>query len=113
MELGDDPRQFQRLLKSLVEARRPVGALEMALVEDIALLLCKKARLDRSELAVQVSNLHHHDLERDKLFIKVGHLQQRRGGVRGAGKGPAPLPGLAREVRAGAGLSDQPYGHDR
>jgi hypothetical protein len=31
LELGDDPRQFQRLLKSLVEARRPVGGLEMAL----------------------------------------------------------------------------------
>ena len=73
LELGDDPRQFQRLLKGLMEARQPVGGLEMALVEDIALLLCKQGRLDRSELAVQVSNLHHHDLERRKLFIKVGH----------------------------------------
>ena len=72
IELGDDPRQFQRLLKGLVEARQPVGALEMALVEGIALLLCKQARLDRSELAVQVSNLHHHDLERRKLSIQVG-----------------------------------------
>jgi hypothetical protein len=72
MELGDDPRQFQRLLKSLVEARRPVGGLEMALVEDSALLLCKKARVDRSELAVQVSNLHQHDLERRKLCLQVG-----------------------------------------
>ena len=73
LELGDDPRQFQRLLKGLVEARQPVGALETALVEGIALLLSKQARLDRSELAVQVSNLHHHDLERRKLSIKVGH----------------------------------------
>jgi len=72
LELGDDPRQFQRLLKGLVEARQPVGGLEMALVEDIALLLCKKARVDRSELAVQVSNLHQHDLERRKLSIQVG-----------------------------------------
>jgi len=72
LELGDDPRQFQRLLKSLVAARQPVGALEMALVEDIALLFCKKARVDRSELAVQVSNLHHHDLERRKLCLEVG-----------------------------------------
>ena len=72
IELGDDPRQFQRLLKGLVEARQPVGALEMALVEGIALLLCKQARLDRSELAVQVSNLHHHDLERRKLSMQVG-----------------------------------------
>jgi hypothetical protein len=72
LELGDDPRQFQRLLKGLIEARRPVGALEMALVEGIALLLCKQGRLDRSELAVQVSNLHHHDLERRKLSLQVG-----------------------------------------
>ncbi len=27
---------------------------------------------DRAELAVQVSNLHHHDLERDKLSLQVG-----------------------------------------
>ena len=73
LELGEDPRQFQRLLKGLIEARRPVGALEMALVEDIALVLCKKARADRSELAVQVSNLHQHDLERRKQMIQVGH----------------------------------------
>jgi len=73
LELGEDPRQFQRLLRSLVQARRPVGALEMALLEDIALLLSKKARLDRAELAVQVCNLHQHDLERRKLSIQVGH----------------------------------------
>jgi ribosomal protein L44E len=73
LELGDDPRQFQRLLNGLIGARRPVGALEMALVEDIALVLCKKARADRSELAVQVSNLHQHDLERRKQMIQVGH----------------------------------------
>ena len=28
IELGDDPRQFERLLKGLVEARQPVGALK-------------------------------------------------------------------------------------
>jgi hypothetical protein len=26
LELGDDPRQFQRLLNGLIEARRPAGA---------------------------------------------------------------------------------------
>ena len=73
LELGEDPRQFQRLLKGLIEARRPVGALELAVIEDIALLLLKKARLDKAELAVQVSNLHQHDLERRKQMIQVGH----------------------------------------
>jgi hypothetical protein len=72
LELGEDPRQFQRLRNGLIEARQPVGALEMALVEDIALVLCKEARADRSELAVQVSNLHQHDLERRKQMIQVG-----------------------------------------
>jgi hypothetical protein len=73
LELGEDPRQFQRLLKGLIAARRPVGALELAVVEDIALLLLKKARLDKAELAVQVCNLHQHDLERRKQMIQVGH----------------------------------------
>ena len=73
LELGEDPRQFRRILKGLVEARRPVGALELALVEDIALLFLKKARLDKAELAVQVSNLYQHDLERRKQMIQVGH----------------------------------------
>ena len=73
LELGEDPRQFQRLLKGLIEARRPVGALELAVIEDIALLLLKKSRLDKAELAVQVSNLHQHDLDRRKQMIQVGH----------------------------------------
>ena len=70
--LGEDPRDFQRLLKGLVEARRPADALERALVEDIALLIWKKARLDAAESAVQVCNLQKHDLERRKQFIQVG-----------------------------------------
>ena len=73
LELGEDPRQFQRLLKGLIAARQPVGALELAVVEDLALLLLKKARLDKAELAVQVSNLHQYDLERRKQMIQVGH----------------------------------------
>jgi len=73
LELGEDPRQFQRLLKGLIEARRPVGALELAVIEDIALLLLKKGRVDKAELAVQVSNLHQHDLDRRKQMIQVGH----------------------------------------
>jgi hypothetical protein len=55
-----------------VEARLPADTLEMVLVEDIALLIWKKARLDRAESAVQVCNLQKHDLERRKLFIQVG-----------------------------------------
>ena len=70
--LGEDPRDFQRLLKGLVLARRPADTLERVLVEDIALFIWKKARLDRAEVAVQVRNLQKHDLERRKQFIQVG-----------------------------------------
>ena len=70
--LGEDPREFERLLKGLVLARQPANTLETVLVEDIALLIWKKARLDKAEAAVQVCNLHKHDLERRKQFIQVG-----------------------------------------
>jgi hypothetical protein len=70
--LGEDPRDFERLLEGLVMARQPADTLEMALVEDIALIIWKKARLDRAEAAVQVRNLQKHDLERRKQFIQVG-----------------------------------------
>jgi hypothetical protein len=70
--LGEDPRDFERLLKGLIQARRPADTLEMVLVEDIALILWKKARLDRAEAAVQVCNLQKHDLDRRKQFIQVG-----------------------------------------
>ena len=70
--LGEDPRDFERLMKGLVLARQPADTLEMVLVEDIALLVWKKARLDRAEAAVQVCNLQKHDLERRKQFVQVG-----------------------------------------
>jgi len=72
MELGEDPREFRRLFSGLMEARQPVGTLEQVLVEDIAVLIWKKARLERSESAVQVCNVRKHDLERRKQYIQVG-----------------------------------------
>jgi hypothetical protein len=72
MELGEDPRQFQRLFAGLIEARRPADTLEQVLVEEIAVLIWKKARLERSEAAVQVCNVRKHDLERRKQYIQVG-----------------------------------------
>src|SRR5208282_2941810 len=72
IELGEDPRDFQDLLDGLIAARLPVDTLEMVLVEQIALLVWKQARLERSESAVQMCNLQKHDLERSKLHIQVG-----------------------------------------
>jgi len=73
IELGEDPGQFRRLYLGLLEARRPADALEQVLVEDIAVLIYKKSRLERSEAAVQVCNVRKHDLERRKQFMQVGH----------------------------------------
>jgi len=70
--LDEDPREYNRLLRGLVLALQPTDILETVLVEDIALLIWKKARLDRAETAVQVHNLQMHDLERRKQFIQVG-----------------------------------------
>ena len=70
--MGEDPREYGRLLEGLIKARRPADALEMALVEEIALLFLKRMHLERTELAIQVCNLRKHDLERRKLFIEVG-----------------------------------------
>ena len=72
-ELGEDPGQFWRLYAGLLEARCPADALEQVLLEDIAVLIWKKARLERSEAAVQVCNVRKHDLERRKQFMQVGH----------------------------------------
>ncbi|MGA2072123.1 MAG: hypothetical protein ABSH52_01345 [Terriglobia bacterium] len=72
MELGEDPREFQRLFAGLLEARGPADTLEQVLVEDIAVLVWKKARLERAESAVQVCNVRKHDLERRKQYIQVG-----------------------------------------
>ena len=72
MELGEDPGQFRRLYLGLLEARRPADALEQVLVEDIAVLIYKKSRLERSEAAVQVCNVRKHDLERRKQYMQVG-----------------------------------------
>ncbi len=72
MELGEDPGQFFRLYTGLLAARPPADALEQVLVEDIAVLIWKKARLERSEAAVQVCNVRKHDLERRKQFMQVG-----------------------------------------
>jgi hypothetical protein len=70
--LGEDPREFERLLKGLMLARQPADVLETVLVEDIALLIWNKARLDRAEAALQARNLQKHDLDRRKLSIQAG-----------------------------------------
>lgn len=70
--LDEDPHEFESLLRNLMAARRPADAVEMMLVEDLAVLQWKKARLDRAQAGVQVRNLQKHDLERHRRVREVG-----------------------------------------
>jgi hypothetical protein len=69
--LGQNPRDFRRIRRGLVAARHPADALEMAIVEDLAMLYWKKQYLESAEVAVQAVNLRKYDLERRKLSIQV------------------------------------------
>jgi hypothetical protein len=71
-ELGEDPQDFRRLTRELMEARQPADAIERMLVEEIAVLLWKKARLDRTQGGMQVRSLQLVDLERTRQAREVG-----------------------------------------
>lgn len=72
IELGEDPDAFMRLLRGLLAARQPADAVEMMLVEDIAILQWKKLRLDRAQTGVQARNLQALVAERRHRALQVG-----------------------------------------
>ena len=72
VELGEDPNEFTRLLRALVAACQPADALEMMLVEDIAIMQWKKSRLDRAQAGVQARNLQTLVAERRRQALQVG-----------------------------------------
>lgn len=72
IELGEDPQGFMRLLRGLLAARQPADAVEMMLVEDIAILQWKKLRLDRAQTGVQARNLQSLVAERRHRALQVG-----------------------------------------
>jgi hypothetical protein len=72
VELGEDPKGFLHLLRSLIAARQPADAVEMMLIEDIAVLEWKKARLDRAESGKQAESLAALLADRRHKAVEVG-----------------------------------------
>lgn len=94
--LGEDPEEFERLLRNLIAARRPADAVEMLLVEDIAVLVWKKARLDRAQAGTHARSLEQLEQERHRQMLQIGrdtsnNLQAEvlKTGLRGAKPSPA------------------------
>ena len=50
--LGEDPEDFKQLFAGLIESLHPAGTVEMALTGDLAVLMWKKARLERAQHGV-------------------------------------------------------------
>jgi hypothetical protein len=72
LDLGEDPEGFRHLLKSLMAARPPADAVEMMLIEDLAVLEWKKARLDRAQAGMQACSLRRLLAERRHRALEVG-----------------------------------------
>jgi hypothetical protein len=72
VELGEDPKGFQHLLRSLIAARRPADAVEMMLIEDLAILEWKKTRLDRAEAGKQARSLQELLADRRHKAVQIG-----------------------------------------
>jgi hypothetical protein len=71
-ELEEDPEGFMRLLRGLIAARQPADAVEMMLIEDIAVLEWKKMRLDRAQAGKQAQTLHEFIAGRRHRALQVG-----------------------------------------
>lgn len=89
-EIGEDPRVFGEFRRSLVDALQPTSAVEAQLVDDLAGLWWKKARLDRAQAALQwreiekleADHLHHyHQTSREPFEHDMD--QVREVGLRG------------------------------
>ncbi|HET9179838.1 MAG TPA: hypothetical protein VFQ24_15900 [Terriglobia bacterium] len=70
--LGEDPREFHVFRLGLVASRRPADAVELMLVEDIAMLEWKKRRLNRAQQGIQLRNLEMLELARHRQVQEVG-----------------------------------------
>ncbi len=64
-DLGEDPRDFQRLRRDLIGSFQPANPVEALLVDDLAILWWKKRRADRASTALQWSEVER--LEKQRL----------------------------------------------
>ncbi|HUU14471.1 MAG TPA: hypothetical protein VM182_12300 [Terriglobia bacterium] len=71
VELREDPREFDRLHRGLVDSLAPHNALESTLVEDLAKLWWKKARAERAQAGVQLREVERMETARLKEIHEV------------------------------------------
>ena len=69
--MGENPEEFQGLFANLVQSLQPVGGAEMLLVEDIAILSWKKARLDRAQQGVWERQMELLEMERRRRAFEA------------------------------------------
>jgi hypothetical protein len=72
LDLGEDPREFERFMADMMVALEPAGGVERMLAEDIVMLAWKKRRLDRAQVGLQLRNLELLELERHRQALEVG-----------------------------------------
>ncbi len=65
-ELGEDPQAFELLRRDLLSSFEPATRMEGLLVDDLAGLWWKKARAERAQLGVQLSELERLDFDRER-----------------------------------------------
>jgi hypothetical protein len=73
VDLGEDPKEFARLLGDLIESHRPATPAEMMLVDDIASLRWQRRRNERAQAALLVRNLEKMEAERSRRALQVEH----------------------------------------
>src|SRR5437870_5944624 len=103
--LGEDPEQFDALSQRLVAEWRPQTETARQLVDQLAELFWKQARVARAEQALMARQVEELEASRGKLGAEVGRAHCR-GLFRAPGQGPVVAAGLARQVRRPAGGSD-------
>lgn len=73
VDLGEDPREFARLLGDLIQSHQPATPAEMMLVDDLASLRWQRRRNERAQAALLVRNLERMEAQRARLAVQTEH----------------------------------------
>ncbi len=65
-QLGEDPREYERLYEALMEAWQPENAMQAMLVKDLADLYWQKGRVRRARESAQLLELEKVEREREE-----------------------------------------------
>jgi len=83
--LGEDPREYERMHRDLIDSLQPANRLEAKLVEDLARLWWKKARGERAQTGVQLRDVERLQFERLRELHEVNRQALEENEVREVG----------------------------